>query len=63
MQDVWNHINKARIIIADLTTRNPNVFYEVGIAHALGKDVILLTQNLSRIRIAISGLCNKGAIS
>jgi hypothetical protein len=45
MQDVWKHINMARIIIADLTGRNPNVFYEVGVAHALAKRVILLTQD------------------
>jgi hypothetical protein len=42
--DVWAKINEARFIIADLTTRNPNVFYEVGLAHALSKPVILLTQ-------------------
>jgi hypothetical protein len=45
MHDVWRHINMARIIIADLTGRNTNVFYEVGIAHTLAKRVILLTQS------------------
>lgn len=42
---VYNQISKADIIIADMTNRNPNVFYEVGYAHALGKTAILLTQN------------------
>lgn len=49
MQDVWIYINKAGIIVGDLTTRNPNVFYEVGLAHALGKKVILITQNMEDV--------------
>lgn len=46
MQSVWEGINRARLIIADLTGRNPNVFYELGIAHTLGKPVIMLTQSM-----------------
>ncbi|TDN99852.1 hypothetical protein [Sunxiuqinia elliptica] len=42
---IYNQIQKADIIIADLSTKNPNVFYETGYAHALNKNVILLTQN------------------
>ena len=34
-----------KLVIAVLTDLNPNVFYEVGIAHAIGKDVILITQS------------------
>ncbi len=49
MQDIWESINKSEIIIADLTTRNPNVFYETGIAHTLGKKVILLTQKINDV--------------
>jgi ActR/RegA family two-component response regulator len=44
MNQIWVSINKAGVIIADLTNRNPNVFYELGLCHALGKRVILLTQ-------------------
>ncbi|MDQ3818776.1 MAG: nucleoside 2-deoxyribosyltransferase, partial [Acidobacteriota bacterium] len=40
---IFNQISKADIVVADMTGRNPNVFYEVGYAHALGKKVILLT--------------------
>ena len=40
---------KADLIVADLTGRNPNVFYETGYAHALNKRVILLTQRAEDI--------------
>jgi hypothetical protein len=46
---VYNQIAKADIIISDMTGRNPNVFYETGYAHALGKAVILMTQNAEDI--------------
>jgi hypothetical protein len=46
MQSVWEGINRARLVIADLTARNPNVFYELGIAHTLGKPVIMITQSM-----------------
>lgn len=49
MHTVWEGINKAGIIICDLTGRNANVFYEVGIAHTLGKDVILIAQDCGDI--------------
>jgi hypothetical protein len=44
IEDIWEYINKARLIVADVTGKNPNVFYELGIAHTLGKEVIILTQ-------------------
>jgi hypothetical protein len=46
---IFNQISKADVVVADMTGRNPNVFYEVGYAHALGKLVILLTQNTDDI--------------
>jgi hypothetical protein len=49
MQDIWEGINNARLIIAELTDRNPNVLYELGVAHTLGKEVIMLTQNVDDI--------------
>ncbi len=45
LEDIWTGINEADIIIADITNKNPNVFYEIGIAHTLGKRVILITQD------------------
>ncbi|HEX8737876.1 MAG TPA: hypothetical protein VF721_21270 [Pyrinomonadaceae bacterium] len=46
---VYNQIAKADLIVADMSGRNPNVFYEVGYAHALGKLTILLTKNADDI--------------
>lgn len=45
MDDIREAVVTARVIIADLTDHNPNVFYELGICHALGKDVVLITQD------------------
>lgn len=45
MDDLRDAIMTSRIVIADLTGRNANVFYEVGMAHALGKPVLLLSQS------------------
>ena len=44
MSEIWNAIFASQIVIADCTGRNPNVFYEIGVAHTVGKPVILLTQ-------------------
>jgi len=45
MRQIWEHINTARFLIADLTGKNPNVFYELGLALALEREVILLAQS------------------
>jgi hypothetical protein len=44
MEDVWEAIWKCGIIVADLTDDNANVFYEVGIADTLGKEVVFIAQ-------------------
>lgn len=41
---ILDAISKARVIVADVTAMNPNVLYEIGIAHSLGKDVVLLAE-------------------
>lgn len=38
-------INGAKVLVAELTKRNPNVFYELGLAHALKKPVVLVSSN------------------
>jgi len=45
MDQIWAGINAAKVLVAELTTRNPNVFYELGLAHALNKPVVLVSSN------------------
>jgi hypothetical protein len=47
IEDIWTSINQAAIIISDVTNKNPNVMYEMGIVHTLGKPSILLTQDIA----------------
>ena len=56
IRDIWRAIGAAQFIIADVTGRNPNVFYELGIAHTLGKDVILITQDSGDIPFDLTHL-------
>jgi hypothetical protein len=45
IQDVVALIDRSRVVVCDVSGRNPNVFYEAGIAHTLGREVILITQS------------------
>ncbi|OCX96141.1 MAG: hypothetical protein BFD77_00550 [Pseudomonas sp. CO183] len=45
IQDIANIIDQAAVVICDCSGQNANVFYEMGIAHALGKEVIIITQH------------------
>ena len=54
VSDVWNAICSAKVVIADCSHRNPNVFYELGMVHAVGTPVILITQDRSDVPFDIS---------
>jgi len=56
MQDVVNRMRDATVVLAELTGRNPNVFYELGLAHAWGKPVIMITQNKKDVPADLLGL-------
>jgi hypothetical protein len=49
IEGIWRGINEAEIIIADCTGGNLNVFYELGIAQTIGKEVILISQDIKDI--------------
>lgn len=54
--DIWEKINRSRIIIADLTNKNPNVFYELGLAHAISKEVIIISQRIEDVPFDLKAL-------
>ncbi len=45
LEKIGGYIKQADVVIADCTGRNPNVFYELGMAHALEKPVVLITSD------------------
>ncbi|MBF0564430.1 MAG: response regulator [Nitrospirae bacterium] len=49
IKKIYEFIRTSHVIVADMTGKNPNVFYEVGYAHAIEKEVILTTQNVDDI--------------
>jgi hypothetical protein len=49
LERIYGQIAKADIVVAEMTGRNANVFYEAGYAHGLGKPLILLTQDANDI--------------
>lgn len=54
IDDIIKQIKASNIIIADVTVRNANVYYELGYAHALGKKVILIAQDGAEIPFDIA---------
>lgn len=46
IDDIWERIWRARVVIADVTDKNPNVNYELGLCHALGVPTILITKRI-----------------
>src|ERR1700722_6751620 len=40
VEQIWEQIEKSKVLLAELTDKNANVFYELGLAHAAGKPVV-----------------------
>lgn len=49
IQDIFNLIFRAHVVVVDFTGKNPNVMYETGIAHTLEKHVIPVSQTLDDV--------------
>ncbi|MEN6620453.1 MAG: hypothetical protein ABFD50_02735 [Smithella sp.] len=49
ISDIFNQIMSAVLVLCDVTGKNPNVNYELGVAHALGKPAIIITQSINDV--------------
>lgn len=49
IQDIFSLIFRSNIVVCDFSGKNPNVFYECGIAHTLGKHVVPIAQHESDV--------------
>ena len=55
LDKMYDSIRNSRIVIAEVSTQNANVYYELGYAHALGKPTILITKEISSAPFDIKG--------
>lgn len=55
VEKIHDLISNSRIIIAELSLPNPNVYYELGYAHALKKPTILISKDLSSAPFDVKG--------
>jgi hypothetical protein len=55
LSSIIEAICETDVVVADLTTANANVYYEVGVAQAIGKDVILIAQDIEEVRSNLRG--------
>lgn len=55
IDEVWYALYNCKVVIADCTGNNPNVFYELGIAHTLGKPTIMIAQDVDRAPFDVRG--------
>lgn len=49
IEQIWQQIRKTKVLLADLTGKNPNVFYELGLAHAARKPVVFVAGNIEDV--------------
>ncbi len=56
VQDIWDLTKEAKIVLADLTGKNANVLYELGLAHSLAKPAILVTNSMDDVPFDLRAL-------
>ena len=56
VNDIWSLTKSAKVILADLSGKNPNVFYELGLAHAVAKPAILVAESIDDIPFDLRAL-------
>ncbi len=56
VHDIWDFTKRSKIVLADLTGKNPNVLYELGLAHAIAKPAVLVTETLDDVPFDLRAL-------
>src|SRR5262245_6682636 len=56
IRDIWTMTRNAKILLADVSGTNPNVFYELGLAHAIGKPVVIVSRSLADVPFDLRSL-------
>ena len=56
VNDIWTYTKEATVLLADLTNKNPNVFYELGLAHAITKPAVLITASMEDVPFDLRSL-------
>jgi hypothetical protein len=49
MEQIWEQIKKAKVLLAELTDKNANVFYELGLSHAARKPVVFTSARIDDV--------------
>jgi len=49
MEQIWEQIQKAKVLLADVSDKNPNVFYELGLSHAARKPVVFTAARIEDV--------------
>ena len=49
LDQIWYYICSSELVLADVTGRNPNVMYVLGMAHTIGKPIVIITQRIEDV--------------
>jgi hypothetical protein len=53
---IRQRIDRSDVVIAETTAHNPNVYYEVGLAHGIGRPTVLICKNASTIPFDLAAI-------
>lgn len=56
INDIWSQTRDATVVLADLSTKNANVLYELGLAHAIGKPVVIVSESVDDVPFDLRAL-------
>ena len=53
---IRQRINRSDVVIAETTAYNPNVYYEVGLAHGIGRPTVLICKDAGTIPFDLAAI-------